>query len=85
MLILFVKLTIIHIQIKSIKDMNKLLVKKILELKTSLHNFCDCQNPNIDDYNEATDVLASYTLELTELVQVLEKRVRELENKLAEK
>lgn len=69
--------------------MNKLLVKKILELKTSLHKFCDCQNPNIDDdessYNEATDVLASYTLELTELVQVLEKRVRELEAKLVEK
>ena len=67
--------------------MNKLLVKKILELKTSLWKFCDCQNPEDDEssYNEAVDVLASYTLELTELVQVLEKRVRELETKLAEK
>lgn len=65
--------------------MNKLLVKKILELKASLWKFCDCQNPDIDDYDESVDVLASYTLELTELVQVLEKRVRELEAKLAEK
>lgn len=65
--------------------MNKLLVKKILELKTSLWKFCDCQNQDIDEYNESVDVLASYTLELTELVQVLEKRVRELEAKLVEK
>ena len=67
--------------------MNKLLVKKILELKTSLWKFCDYQNQEDDEssYNEATDVLAYYTLELTELVQVLEKRVRELETKLVEK
>lgn len=68
--------------------MNKLLVKKILELKTSLWKFCTCWNQNNEDdklsYNESVDVLASYTLELTELVQVLEKRVRELETKLAE-
>lgn len=68
--------------------MNKLLVKKILELKTSLWKFCTCHNQDNEDdkssYNESVDVLASYTLELTELVQVLEKRVRELETKLAE-
>ena len=64
--------------------MNKLLVKKILELKTSLWKFCTCHNQDNEDYNESVDVLASYTLELTELVQVLEKRVRELETKLTE-
>lgn len=64
--------------------MNKLLVKKILELKTSLWKFCTCQNKDNEDYDESVDVLASYTLELTELVQTLEKRVRELETKLAE-
>lgn len=68
--------------------MNKLLVKKILELKTLLWKFCTCQNQDNEDdkssYDESVDVLASYTLELTELVQVLEKRVRELETKLAE-
>lgn len=64
--------------------MNKLLVKKILELKTSMWKFCTCHNQDRKNYNESVDVLASYTLELTELVQVLEKRVRELETKLTE-
>nr|DAY37657.1 MAG TPA: zipper dimerization domain transcription factor-like protein [Caudoviricetes sp.] len=64
--------------------MNKLIVKKILKLKTSLWKFCTCQNQDNKDYDESVDALASYTLELTELVQVLEKRVRELETKLPE-